>query len=108
MDVKSINVQELKKKLDQKESIQIIDIRDPREFYNGHIDTAICIPIDEIEDSLNKITADIPVIVYCTYGMKSTRIARLIMNKTERNDIFVLEDGLYQWQKEIDPEIFIL
>ena len=52
-----ITVQELKTKLDQKEDIQIIDVREKHEFQICNIEGDL-IPLGEIPDSLNKISKE--------------------------------------------------
>ncbi len=50
---------------------QIIDVRTPAEFKNGHIKNAKNIPLQSLRDQLSKIDKNKPVITVCASGMRS-------------------------------------
>ncbi len=50
---------------------QIIDVRTPGEYQNGHIHGSINIPLDTLQKNLSKIKKDRPVITCCASGMRS-------------------------------------
>lgn len=52
----------------------IIDVREPREFANGHVKGAINIPPAELMSGSSKladIPKDAPIILYCISGSRS-------------------------------------
>jgi rhodanese-related sulfurtransferase len=63
---------------------QIIDVRTPAEFQNGHIKKAVNIPLDKLPNSLKKISKDKPVITCCASGMRSSS-AKSILQKAGYN-----------------------
>lgn len=52
----------------------IIDVREPQEFANGHVEGAINIPPSELlsgSPKLASIPKDAPIILYCISGSRS-------------------------------------
>ena len=72
-----------------------VDARSKEEFQISHIRGAI--PYDEI-DSKN-ISADTPIIVYCTVGVRSNRAAKDLSNQGFQN-VFDIKGGIIQWANE--------
>ena len=60
---------------------QLIDIREPNEFENGHILGARNIPIVADENAIKEIRPDKPVYLYCQSGMRSGRAAQCCTKK---------------------------
>ncbi|NVO18307.1 MAG: rhodanese-like domain-containing protein [Bacteroidetes bacterium] len=93
---------ELKEKLDNGEQIQIIDTRDPIKFEECHIDGAINIPQIDLPERVDSISRDIPIVIYCLYGVKSEAPFLYLREKAKFKNVFILEGGLYQWANDID------
>ena len=52
----------------------IIDVRTPAEFANGHADSSINIPLNEIETRVKEIQEmDQPIVLCCASGVRSGR-----------------------------------
>ncbi|WOO38817.1 rhodanese-like domain-containing protein [Anaerocolumna sp. AGMB13020] len=56
--------------------VLIIDIREPLEFSQGHIPSAINIPYDDFENGKRDIPGDKLLILYCDRGNLSLLLAR--------------------------------
>jgi phage shock protein E len=54
-----------------KAGAQIIDVRSRGEFISGHVKGSVNIPLQNLEDQLNKIAKEKPVIVCCASGVRS-------------------------------------
>lgn len=52
-------------------SILLIDVREPGEYASGTLKTAINIPIDDLEDKIDSLPADKPVVYICSTGERS-------------------------------------
>ena len=68
---------EVKQKLDAEEDIFILDVRQPEEYAQGYVPKAYLIPLGEIDQRLDEIPGDRPVIVVCKSGGRSARAARV-------------------------------
>jgi adenylyltransferase/sulfurtransferase len=106
--MKRITAHELKIRIDKGEPLQIIDIRDPLDHEVCHIPKAICIPKKEIFNQVDKIARDIPVVIYCRYGTKSPPLIMTLESEHGFRNIYTLEDGIYEWAREIDRQMLDL
>lgn len=57
-------------------SITIIDVRDKKDYDQGHLKGAINIPVDSIDSEISKISKDNTVVTYCYSGNKSAVAAQ--------------------------------
>lgn len=60
-----------------------IDVRSKLEYWLGHLDGAICIPVEKIAELLPKrddITKDSRILVYCASGARSAIACRTLSN----------------------------
>jgi rhodanese-related sulfurtransferase len=78
----------------------VIDIRESTKFKAGHIIGAINITIDEIANSIDKLTKykDLPIILVCYVGQASIK-AGAILKKNNFAHVFSLAGGIAEWQK---------
>jgi rhodanese-related sulfurtransferase len=51
--------------------IHIIDVRDPEEFEQGHVSGAVNLPIDDLEDKVDELPSDKPIVFVCSTGARS-------------------------------------
>lgn len=65
---------------------QIIDVRTPAEFKNGHLAGSLNIPLSHISDDWAKINKNKPVIICCATGMRSAS-AKSILNSKGYRDV---------------------
>lgn len=68
-----------------KEGGQIIDVRTKSEYQGGHIKGSINIPLQELNNHLNKIKKDKPIITCCASGMRSTSAKSILESKGYQN-----------------------
>ena len=52
-------------------SIFLVDVRDPDEFAAGHFKTAINMPVDELEQKVQTLPKDKPIVFVCSTGARS-------------------------------------
>jgi len=98
-DIAEIEPGSLKGKIENNEKVQIIDVRE-----NGsveQIDGAIKIPLSKIAGNIDVIDRDIPLIVYCDYGITSMSAVGAL-NKAGFKNVYNLKGGLSAWNKEVE------
>lgn len=49
----------------------IVDVREPGEFRNGHLNNAINIPLSQLRDRVSEIPRDVPVYLHCRSSARS-------------------------------------
>jgi len=79
---------------------QLIDVREPQEFDNGHILGARNIPVTQLKQRLVEIRKDKPVYLYCQKSSRSSRAAQ-ILHKKGYKDIYQLKGGFKKWTGKI-------
>lgn len=100
--MKLIEPTDLKKRLASGGNLQMVDIRDEKDFRNYAIRGSIRIAPESPLPSLDKTR---PVVVICRFGSKSRQFANQLCAEGFAEDkVFVLRGGIYEWAKQTDPE----
>jgi rhodanese-related sulfurtransferase len=84
-----------------KGGIQLVDVRTPVEFAQGHIPGAININVKDGQfqsQVQSQLSTDLPVAVYCRSGKRSAD-ARKILSKMGYNQLYDLKGGYLAWPK---------
>lgn len=93
----NISAEELAETL-SKETIQLIDVRTPQEFSQGHIETSV--NIDFLSENFNKnievLDKTKPVYVYCKSGRRSAKSTEAFKS-AGFNKIYNLYGGFLNW-----------
>jgi sulfur-carrier protein adenylyltransferase/sulfurtransferase len=76
----------------------LIDVREPSEHAQAHIEGAILIPLGTLQDNLEKLPADQPVVVHCKSGGRSARAVAML--KAEGFDAHNLVGGIIAWMDQ--------
>ena len=81
-------------------SVQIIDIRDEDEYQNGHIDSAVNVPLRDLKDNLMELPINTkrPTLIYDANGSEVSN-AFSIFKKMGVAEIRTLQGGYESWLK---------
>lgn len=79
---------------------QLIDVREPQEFDNGHILGARNIPVTQLKQRLIEVRKDKPVYLYCQNSSRSARAAQ-ILHKHGNEEIYQLKGGFKKWTGKV-------
>ncbi|HIS29648.1 MAG TPA: rhodanese-like domain-containing protein [Candidatus Avamphibacillus intestinigallinarum] len=79
---------------------QLIDVREPQEFENGHILGARNIPVTQMKQRLVEIRPDKEVYLYCQGSTRSNRAAELL-HKKGYHHLYQLKGGFKKWNGKI-------
>lgn len=99
--MKEITALELKKLIDNKEDIQLIDVREEQELAFCSIGGEL-IPMGEVMDNLDNISKTKPVIFYCRSGARSGAVCQILVAEGYTN-IYNLVGGILSWANDVDP-----
>ncbi len=102
--MKEINVTDLKKLIDEKADIQLIDVRETWENEMANIGGEL-IPMGEVVEKVDKISKDKQVIIYCRSGRRSANVIVLLEQMHQFDNLYNLEGGILAWSDEIDPDV---
>ena len=103
--MKEVTVQELKKKIDQDEDFQLIDVREDFEYEMSNLGGTL-IPLGGILIEADKIDKNKPVVVMCRSGKRSAAAIMQLEQKGYTN-LYNLKGGILAWADEVDPTLSI-
>ena len=100
----TISVDEFEKKLNSNTNIQLVDVRTPQEFAQGHIKGALNYNIrsEDFESQISKLDKTKPVLVYCLSGGRSSSAATIMGNKGF-SEIYNMYGGIMKWSAANKP-----
>jgi len=101
--IPQISVEELKRKLDAKEDVFVLDVREPHEYPIANLGAPL-IPLGELEKRVGELAAqkDREVVVHCRSGARSQKAALILKNAGFKN-VENLAGGVLAWADKIDP-----
>ena len=99
--VKSVTAEEAKKLLSETplSDINILDVRQPKEYEEEHIPGAKLIPLPDLGNRLNELDPEKPTVVYCAIGGRSRVAAQMLAGKDFAR-ILNLTGGIKAWNGE--------
>lgn len=94
-----LNANDYEKKISTEKNIQLIDVRTPEEYQQGHIKNAKNMNVYDanFEKEIQKLDKSKPVYIYCRSGSRSRRAAQVLSNNGFKT-IFDLQGGITAWQ----------
>jgi adenylyltransferase/sulfurtransferase len=102
--VKEVTVHEFKQMIESQHDYQLIDVREPYEYEIVNLGGEL-IPLNTIENSLEKLRSDKRVIVLCRSGVRSVRAIETLEKKYGFSNLYNLKGGVLAWVNEIDPSL---
>lgn len=99
----TVTVDEFEKKLPGAD-IQLIDVRTPEEFTQGHLEGALNYDInsEEFESQISTLDKHKPVMVYCLSGGRSASAAQLMAGKGFV-EVYNMQGGIMKWNAANKP-----
>jgi SulP family sulfate permease len=97
-DVPTITAEGLWEKLRVDGSVAVLDVREPREFAQGHIPGARPIPVPDLLESDAPFPRDQPAVLICRSGRRSRRAAAVMKDRGFDN-LTVLMGGMLAWER---------
>jgi len=100
----TISVDEFEKKLAENSNVQLIDVRTPDEFNQGHLKGALNYDINssDFENKIAKLNNGKPVMVYCLSGGRSSSAAELLGQKGF-SEVYNMQGGIMKWNSANKP-----
>jgi rhodanese-related sulfurtransferase len=96
---------EVKQRLDAGEKLRLVDVREPIEFQQAHIEASELIPMRSVPQSLDSLqNEEAPIIVFCHHGGRSMQVVGWLRQQGIDN-CTSMEGGIDRWSLEIDPSI---
>ena len=103
--MQEITVIELKKKFDEGDDFQLIDVRQPDEFALAKIEGAKLIPLGEIMQRQNEIDSGRDTVLFCRSGVRSAKAIQVLYQSGFEGKLSNLIGGILAWSDQIDSSI---
>jgi adenylyltransferase/sulfurtransferase len=97
---------ELKKRLDAGEPVVVVDVRDPDEYRDGHIEGSANISRGFLEFRIGAAVTDpaTPIVLYCQTGLRSVLAAKALRDLGYTN-VVNLQGGFQKWAQSGLPVV---
>ena len=95
---------DLKKKLDNREDIFLLDVREPWEFSLAAIEGSENFPQGEVIDRQQEFVFEEEIVVICHHGERSQAAAQELVESGFKK-VHNLVGGIDAWSQVIDPTI---
>jgi adenylyltransferase/sulfurtransferase len=101
--VPEIQVEELKRRLDAKEDLFVLDVREPHEYQicniGGHL-----IPLNDLPKRVNELDSSREIVVHCKMGGRSAK-AVAFLQQAGFAKVHNLAGGITAWSERVDPKV---
>lgn len=85
------------------EGLVVLDVREPHEWAEGHIEGALHIPLGDLMDRRGELDPDVQTLVICHVGGRSARAtAYLVSNGLSAIN---LDGGMVAWEEAGRPTV---
>src|SRR3972149_3443244 len=97
---------ELKKRLDAGEPVVVVDVRDPDEYRDGHIEGSANISRGFLEFRIGTVASEpsTPIVLYCQTGLRSVLAARQL-KELGYEHVVNLQGGFQKWAQSGLPVV---
>ena len=101
--VPTVNVKELKRRLDAGDDVVVLDVREPHEYRLCRIGELL-IPLGELAARVHELDSARDIVVYCRTGVRSAQAVGFLQDAGFER-VWNLAGGIHAWSDEIDPSI---
>lgn len=98
-----MTVDELKAKLDKKEALTLLDVREQEELDIASIPGALHIPMGELRERLAELDKSRPLAVLCHSGVRSAHAVHHL--RALGYDAHNVTGGIDAWSVHVDPSV---
>jgi sulfur-carrier protein adenylyltransferase/sulfurtransferase len=102
-DIPAISVEELKQKLDAKQDIFILDVREPHEYDICNI-KGYLIPVGDLPKRVSELDSSREIVAHCRSGVRSAKAVNFLRAAGFKK-VYNLTGGILAWADKIDPSM---
>ncbi len=93
----SISAEELRVLLRSNSNVSVIDVREPSEHEESHIEGSLLIPLGSLANRINELNSHHQIVTYCKAGPRSQRAAALLV-ESGFTSVSYLRGGITAWR----------
>lgn len=99
-----ITPEALKAKLDRREPVVLVDVREPMEWRINRIEGATLVPLATLPQRVNQISTADEIVLYCKMGSRSAQAVNFLRELGFRK-VKNLAGGIDAWVERVDPSL---
>ena len=103
--IDTITALELKKRLDNGDQIQFIDIREPHERAIVKFPNALVMPLGQLERRMDELDPSRDAVFLCKIGQRSILGIRALQEAGYKGKLLNLFEGLNAWARDVDKNM---
>ncbi len=100
-DPSETTVEELKSRLDRRENVFVLDVRNPEEYQICQIPGSTLLPLPELPRRFQELDKDQEMVVHCKSGTRSAKAIQFLRQQGFHN-LKDLKGGILAWAQKID------
>jgi rhodanese-related sulfurtransferase len=98
---------DVKRRLNAGEKLHLIDVREPHEYQQAHIEGSRLVPMRSVPATLQQLDSDAddaPLIVYCHHGVRSLNVVNWLREQG-LEACQSMSGGIDAWSLTVDPSV---
>jgi rhodanese-related sulfurtransferase len=103
--MQEITATELKRRMDEGEDVQLIDVRQSDEYEFARIEGAKLIPLGQIVQRMNEIDETRETVIHCKAGGRSAQAIEALKRAGFKGDLKNMRGGITAWSDEVDSKV---
>src|SRR5262245_28839312 len=103
--MEEITATELKKRLDNGDDIQILDVRENSEVAISKLPNSLHIPLAQVLVRMDEIDPNRETVVHCKMGGRSARAIDALQRSGFTGKLMNLRGGIIAWSNEVDSTV---
>lgn len=105
-DLDEVMVDDLKREMDEKSGVMVVNVLNPTSFKDCHIKGSVNIPMDKLKTRLKRVSKDKKIVVHCaSYECPLSKAAYKKLKGIGFNNVRSYEGGMREWKKREYPVI---
>ncbi|MCA8954512.1 MAG: rhodanese-like domain-containing protein [Planctomycetes bacterium] len=102
MQLRNLSPAESHAELCRDSDLIVLDVRTQPEFDRYHVDGAVLLPIQELEDRLDELDVTARYVVVCEHGVRSAMACDILLSQGF-SDLRNVDGGMARWIGEAVP-----
>jgi molybdopterin/thiamine biosynthesis adenylyltransferase/rhodanese-related sulfurtransferase/molybdopterin converting factor small subunit len=103
--LEEITATDLKRRIDEGDDIQIVDVREPNEYEIARIPGTRLIPLAHVTNRMDEIDPAKETVVHCKMGGRSAKAIAALKHAGFPGRLINLKGGITAWSNEVDPNV---
>lgn len=97
-----ITPEELQERRNGGEKLYLLDVREPSEYAEGHIQGSKLVPLSQLSQKLKSLPTDQPIVAICRSGNRSSAAAGMLIQAGFSN-VINMRGGMMAWMRSNLP-----